>query len=764
MRMLIALLALSACVVPASAQDLGRVALVQALKEAACPLRLMCVAAHPDDEDGATLAYYRMKYGAQTCAVIATRGEGGQNEIGPELYGELGAIRTKEMMNAARVEGSDLFFLNLPEFGFSKSAEEAFEKWGHDEALKRMEAVLAKWQPQVVITHHGLMKDHGQHQAIGQVIKEAVERARPGAGFSPPKSLYVRRFEGGSDTIKIDLGELEPVRGLTYAQVAAHALEEHKSQGMKFFIDRYLTGRPEADYMLRVGDRTMDPASSILPLTAMEFGPLFEGVTAGRDYLGFSTLAQQAANGLPNEEICKALAVAWPKVIPEAQNEFGPIPKAGAIAAEVRLKATPGDSTVIRGQKVTIKLEVTDFGAADIDTATVKLLGQGGGFESLREEKPITLAGGAAAAFELTVPDKAALTVPSSEHFNEDTLYVPQVRAAVTGTLKCGAPFTAMQDLYFDVAPPIVMSFEGGPYFLNATRNARSADVRIKLKSYTPGPAHADVSLQVPQGWHATPPMLSAQFTGEDQEQVVSASVLAVETFDGSASIKAFSGDTPHLAEANVVAAAVALPKEARVGLIRSYDDTLENTLRKLGLAYGLIGAEDFAPESLKQYTAIVVDMRAYQYRRDLVANNQAIFDYIHAGGKVLVLYHKTFDWKPEYAPIPFQIANNRVTREDAAMKLLVPEHAFFTTPNTLAASDWGGWIQERGLYFAGEWPKDYTPLLECQDPGENVPPGALITAKYGDGQYTYCALALYRQLRELNPGALRLFVNLTGG
>ena len=162
---------------PAPAEGLGEVAYLQALKDLGNPYRMMCVAAHPDDEDGATLAYYRMLHGVETHAVIATRGEGGQNEIGPELYNDLGVIRTREMKAAAAIEGAELHFLNLPEFGYSKTAEETFAIWGRDVALERMVRVIRETRPHVIITNHGRMKDHGHHQAIGAVVEEAFDAA-----------------------------------------------------------------------------------------------------------------------------------------------------------------------------------------------------------------------------------------------------------------------------------------------------------------------------------------------------------------------------------------------------------------------------------------------------------------------------------------------------------------------------------------------------------------------------------------------------------
>src|ERR1044071_5676505 len=101
-----------------------RIALYQALLDLQNPWTVMCVAAHPDDEDGATLTVLRRKYGVHTVTVFSTYGEGGQNAVGPELYEELGAMRARETTEASEIQGSEPYFLGLKDFGFSKSREE----------------------------------------------------------------------------------------------------------------------------------------------------------------------------------------------------------------------------------------------------------------------------------------------------------------------------------------------------------------------------------------------------------------------------------------------------------------------------------------------------------------------------------------------------------------------------------------------------------------------------------------------------------------
>jgi len=205
----------------------------------------------------------------------------------------------------------------------------------------------------------------------------------------------------------------------------------------------------------------------------------------------------------------------------------------------------------------------------------------------------------------------------------------------------------------------------------------------------------------------------------------------------------------------------LAIPESKRVGVVQSYDNTFVNVLEKMGVPHEVLTMEDFSAAKLDTFTSIIIDIRAYLVREDLAANNLAMLDYVSRGGTLLVMYQKTEEWKPELAPYPITLSRNRVTREDAPVTLLAPEHTFFTTPNALTTDDWNGWIQERGLYFPGEWDVRYTSLIECVDPGETIPPGALLITQHGEGHYVYTSLSLYRQLRELHPGALRLFANM---
>ena len=227
----------------AAAPSEDRVALYQALLDLTNPWTVMCIAAHPDDEDGTSLIVMRHKFGAHTVSLFSTFGEGGQNAIGPELYEELGAIRASETMAAAEIQGSEAYFLGLKDFGYSKSVDETFQKWGHDEALRRMVLQIRKLRPDVIITNHSVTNnDHGHHQATARLELEAFDAAADPKRFPEQlkdavtiwqvQRLFVRAGRSNqtqADTaslVTVDPNERDPIRGMVYVEEALRALQK----------------------------------------------------------------------------------------------------------------------------------------------------------------------------------------------------------------------------------------------------------------------------------------------------------------------------------------------------------------------------------------------------------------------------------------------------------------------------------------------------------------------------------------------------------
>lgn len=729
-----------ACALPCPAAhadqtELGEIALRQAVLDLSTDLRLMCIAAHPDDEDPATLAKYRQKYGYHTIAVIATRGEGGQNEIGPELYNELGVIRTREMMRAAAITGAELHFLDLPEFGFSKSPDETFAIWGHDETVRRLVRVIRKTRPDVIISNHGLQTDHGHHQAVGIALQEAFDAASDPTQYSElaqegldpwqPQRLYLRSWDPTPNSVTIDFNELDSARGKTYAEIAAAALDEHDSQGMQYFIDRYRSGTIQAHYVLTKED--------------LHTGVTGETVDASQGVL-FAGLHDR--NALDRQR--------------ERRN------RVAILQDELQLEVEPGDVRVIPGQTVSIAASLTDFGTPDAQSVRFRIEPRpwsgieppGDTVARMDGEKTVS------ATLSVAIPAETAITAPLADHLFDAHFMAPQfdvVAEATAGTdiLELRIPVT------LEVARPVDIAFAGGPYLVRRGVDTHCT-FNVLLTNNTAGPYSGAVVFSMSSGFIIDQQRAEFSFEAEGDQKIIPVTAVVGENLEPRDYIlnAMVEGERePHFGLARIVDAQI--PESLNVGVIQSYDNTFLNTLERLGIPHAALSIEDFSPARLDTFTSIIVDIRAYLVRPDLVANNRALLDYAHRGGSVLVMYQKTQEWKSEYAPYPIRVSRNRVTLEDAPVTPLAPEHPLFAKPNAIGDEDWTGWIQERGLYFPDQWAEQYTPLVACSDPGEDIPPGSLLYANVGDGDYLYCALGLYRQIRELHPGALRLFVNM---
>jgi LmbE family N-acetylglucosaminyl deacetylase/beta-glucosidase-like glycosyl hydrolase len=206
--------------------------------------RVLCLAAHPDDEDAELLAYFGKRFKCHTYVLLATRGEGGENEIGPALYDELGALRTEEMAKSASILGvRRVYYLGKNDFGYSQSSEEVFKFWDKDDTLRRLVYFIRLIRPHIIITRHN-PQECGQHQALAMLSEQAFDLA--GDPNSYPEMLteglmpwapikFYQRSWGAQSAVNrklvFDQDQKIPSIGRTYRQVAIDALRQHRSQG-----------------------------------------------------------------------------------------------------------------------------------------------------------------------------------------------------------------------------------------------------------------------------------------------------------------------------------------------------------------------------------------------------------------------------------------------------------------------------------------------------------------------------------------------------
>ena len=532
--------------------------------------------------------------------------------------------------------------------------------------------------------------------------------------------------------------------------------------------------------------------------------PLARGLTAVRELRG-------ALGGLaedPRYELDFRLA--------QKEKQFE---QALVLASDIRLDAIARDGLVVAGQPLQVDLPAANRGrtAVSISASANGFMGAAG---CTIEYGPNTSNN---CSPQLRVPLDAKLTAAHFKNGPVGARYVfdPDVPFGLPFR---PTPFTAtfrmvIADTPVQMTMPIQARSEGDifsgekrseihvvPAFavtttpeivVVSTATPQTKDVRVTVTNHAREAANADVALELPQGWRATPATQPVTFTREDESITVrftlqppGSAVLAAASmkpggnqFRVKANVTA-AGKTfaqgyqvveyPHTTRRHVlvdpVVAVKALDVRVRpnltVGYVMGVGDEVPAALDQLGVKPSMITPDELAWGDLSRYDVIMTGVRAYERRADLRAYNQRLLDYASAGGTVIVQYNKFEFNDAQYGPYPAKVGRERVTDENAELKLLAPNHPVFNEPNAIRRSDWTGWVQERGLYFLDQAGRDqqYTDLVEFTDPFPNNPGpkrGALVEAKVGKGRWIYVGLGLWRQLPAGTDGAYRLMANL---
>jgi LmbE family N-acetylglucosaminyl deacetylase len=880
--------------VPVS-QMRGQPALELQLRKLDTVGNFMMTTAHPDDENNAMLAYFSHGKGYRTSLVTATHGEGGQNEIGPELFVPLAVLRTEELLAAHRFDGAEQFFTRAIDFGFSFSVEETYEKWGHQEILGDYVRMIRTIRPDVIV---GFVFDGdggGQHhQASSRLTLEAFRAAADPAKFPEQikeglrpwqaKKFYYTAGFGGAQGARGAQGAVEaptvlnftggaqfdPVLGRTYEEIGGEARSMHKCQGMSQLLplpapiqggggfgpggvrayrlrDSALEGgvaRSEKEIFDGV-DTSLRSLLGFAPSAPPSLGAGLDRVTAAvadaRKALAATgqaaTIAPLKAGLVALRETRAALAAMNLAESASYEIEFRLLQKeeqfmaALLLAADVRLDAVARDGLVIAGQPLQVDLMVANRGSN-----SVGFLARANGFaavpiEACTDVTPIAPGGSRNCSKTVTIPTEATLT---AAHFRNGPVGARYVFDADVpfGLPFRPTPFTAdfavsFQDVAVRLRLPIQARSEGNifsgekrseihvvPAFAVSTtpeilvvskvasgtgnrEPGTAKDVRVTVTNHAKGAARADVALDAPQGWRVTPATQMVSFTREDEQMTVrfslqppSAAALAAAAmkpggnqFAVKARVTAGAQsyaqgyqviEYPHTTRRHVLvdpqiavkALDVGVTPNLTVGYVMGVGDEVPAALEQLGVKLSMITPDELAWGDLSKYGVIMTGVRAYERRADLRAYNQRLIEYAKAGGTVIVQYNKFEFNDAQYGPYPAKVGRERVTDENAEMKLVDPAHPVFNVPNSIGRADWANWVQERGLYFldaAGRDPQ-YRDLIEFTEPfpyNQGTKRGALVEAKVGQGRWLYVGLGLWRQLPAGTDGAYRLMANL---
>ena len=753
--------------------------------------RVLMIGAHPDDEDTELLTTLVRGHGVEAAYLSLSRGEGGQNLLGPELGEGLGLIRTEELLAARSLDGARQYFGRMFDFGFSRSIEEAARFWPRDTVLKDVVRIIRRFRPHIIVAvFSGTPRDgHGQHQMSGWAAQEGFRAAAdPGRfpelaaeeGLRPwqPSRLYrSTRFDPNATTVSLDGGVLDPDVGQSYRQIAMRGRSLHRSQDMGVL---------------------QEPGPSTVRLMLMAE----QGTAAGGGsdlWSGIDTSAVPlSGDGIESRDQRRHRAAA------------------AAIRAGLVFDAWARDGRIIPGQRVNVQLTAWNGGSRSARVDLSLQVPPGWTAEPCQAPS-VSLAPGTMTTCEFTV-----IVAPGAPLSTPYFLGLPRTGPG-GGLYQWTGPREAWGEPF--EPPPLQAVFQFsvdssshqiGREVVHRYRDQALGEVRhpvfvvprvdVKLdppakvwstgwttpQEFTVTLQHgaADttvgtVALELPAGWPGPPPQPFALTRPEEREALTFLVRAPPSLPPGRYPIRAVATDRSgtryqaglyqveysHIrprvwsrpAETLVEAAAIAFPKVARIGYVRGASDRVPEALLSVGLPVEVLDQGILERGDLSRYGVIVVGSRAYETDAALRENNTRLLEYARAGGRLLVQYQQQPFFAGRFAPAPLTLAqpHDRVTDETAPVTVLEPSHPVFSRPNRITPADWDGWIQERGLYFARSWDSTYTPLLALADSGQAPLRGGLLVRSLGRGSYVYTGLSFFRQLPAGIPGAFRLFLNL---
>ncbi len=809
---------------PAAGTGPGLPETVEAIDAARVTTRVLYIDAHPDDESAAVLTYLARGLHADVALLSLTRGEGGQNDLGPEQNPQLGLIRTQELLAATRGYGVKLFFTRAHDFGFSKTPEETEKVWG-DQVLEDMVRVIRTFRPNVVINGWGNVHfGHGHHQASGLLAPKAVAAAADAKMFPELASDGLKPWSAGTAGVQIvnldrgsespqgysvPIGDISPLYGKSYREIGLDAFASHRTQGISAFLGSPFLRRPVG----LVPEKGFEFSQGMLDVSLGALADTDAGLGCGGTAV-YCDAIKKADETLSNARTA-ALKLDW-------KGASSQVAKAGTDIDSVLSQAS-GASELFRDQlgfvklhidralKLTAGLEQT----ADADRAYV-VAGEPFKVRVGRrcrpeiacdfEEPTLVLpddsnqAGKADAKtgdaeFSVTLSEKQSERKGFQGNFPEPSPLVEASQVvtidgykidALQSVTHVEATSTRVDRVPLRMVPAYTLMVEPNQTVEVLGKSAKPFDILLRVHSYATQAHNVSVGVDAPQVWNVNKPAELA-FEGSTDKYAKITVTPPQKLAAGNTNLVAYAklGDEkfstsleplPTLptqlwsepAQCVVHAFDINVPANLRVGYITAENEPVPEAMERLGIHVEMLEPTALAFGDLSRFNAIVVGLRAYELRHDLPGANQRLLDYVSNGGTLVVQYERDFAWdRAQYAPYPAKIAPPagsplpRVTDETSPVKFLKPDDPMLNTPNKITQEDFKGWVQERGLYFWTQFDSNYTPLLAMNDPGEPDQNGSLVYTNFGKGVYIYTGIAFFRQLPEGVAGAYRLFVNL---
>lgn len=665
---------------------------------------------------------------------------------------------------------------------------------------------------------------HGHHTASAMLSVEAFDLAGKADAY-PEQLSFVpvwkpRRqffntswfFYGSQEAFQkvdktglwpVDMGVWLPLKGKSNGEIAAESRSMHRCQGFGMLSTR----GSAIEYLDFVkGDRptTQDLFQDInTTWTRVEGGEPIGNILGKIDR---EFRAENPAASIP--ELLKAMQMI--KALPDGMWRNKKLEEIKFVirgCLGLYLESTAAEPTATPGETIKLRLECIARAAGNEVTLTgVTVLP--GLFDTLPDnvletnkgwmlEKKVTIPATAnfTAPYWLgkpsslgmyDVPDQILRGLPETPRFATVrwSLNINDVPLEYTTDVawKTGEPAIGEVWRPFEILPPVTVEFTESSYLF--TKNER--DITVRVKAGRDG-AKGTVQVNAPgNGWAVKAIGTAVQnfeFRKKGEEKTFTftmhAPASSAETVLSASAVvdgKTYNNRLVPIKYDHIPQQSVLLPatahaarfdlqvKAKHIGYFMGAGDEVPAALKQMGCTVTLLTEKDLEAPLLKKFDAVVIGIRAYNTKEALAFHQQALLDYVKEGGNLIVQYNTNGELTVEegkIAPYSLKLSRARVTDETAEVRFTLPENPALNSPNKLTANDFNGWVQERGLYFPGEWDKAFEAPLSMNDAGENPLNGALLIAPYGKGHYVYTGISFFRELPAGVPGAFRLFANL---
>lgn len=782
---------------------------------------VLYVAAHPDDENTRLISYMSNEIKARTAYLSLTRGDGGQNLIGPEIRELLGVIRTQELLAARRTDGGEQRFTRANDFGYSKHPDETFDIWNKENVLSDVVLAIRQFQPDVIINrfnHRTPGTTHGHHTGSAMLSVEAFDlvgdkNAYPGqlsqVDTWQPQRLFFNtswwfygsreNFEKADKTnlLELDTGVYFPSSGVSNPEIAALSRSQHKSQGFGSTGSR----GSQLEYIeLIKGDLPLDKSN------------VFDGIDTSWNRIEGGKVIGDILTAVQNDYDFQNPSASIPELI-RAYNliqnlnnnhwktiKTEDIKHIIAACAGLYLEATANTNHATAGSNIEVTIEAINRSNSNIILKSIV------NPNGMAINKDISLANNTDFDFKETLAINANQDVSTPYWLTKKgTLGMYKVdEAELIGLPETPRTLNMIFNLNIETIDisftrPIVFKSNDPvkgevykPFEIVPDVSARISEKVIIMDNDTPRTievivtAGSDniegyVELKHPEQWRVSPKTEQINITNKGQEQRIIFTITPPkQQNEGYIMPVVHVGNQRYTKELieidydHIPFQTVLLPSESKIvrldikrkgqhiAYIEGAGDVVPESLRQIGYTVVILKPEDISAEHLKRFDAVVVGIRAYNTVEELKFKQQLLFDYVNQGGNMIVQYNTNRRLKvDQLAPFDLKLSRDRVTDEFAEVRLLAADHEVLNRPNKITTADFDGWTQERGLYFPNAWSNEFTAILSMNDKDESPKAGSLLVAKYGKGYYIYTGLSFFREFPAGVSGAYRLFANM---